>query len=95
MNEQIPLPMDMPTTAPLEPVDYINSILRRYGVFDANDRSEGFHDRLQRLLNNMEAHRDQIEAALIYTPGTHTYDQILAMVLQGQLALWPSTAASC
>lgn len=37
------------------------------------------------ILSQMEARRDLIEAALHYTGGTHIYDDVVSMVMQGRL----------
>lgn len=41
------------------------------------------------IMQGLEARRTQIEAALRYADGTHTYDDIVQMVLQNRLVWWP------
>lgn len=71
-------------TTPRTPAD----ILLANGVFDASSPTD-LSARLEALLKQMEERRPVIEAALAYTPGTHNYDVLLGMILQGQLAFWP------
>lgn len=40
-------------------------------------------------MNIIEANRKHIEAALEYGGGTHTFDDVAAMILDGRLQLWP------
>lgn len=42
-------------------------------------------NQLIEVLNQIEERRPQIEAALYYADGTHTYDDIVSMVLTGRL----------
>lgn len=42
----------------------------------------------------LSRHRPQIEAALEYSGGTHTFDDVAAGVLTGRMQIWP-TEASC
>lgn len=39
--------------------------------------------------NNIQHYRRQIEAALSYTGGTHTFDDIVAGVNEGRFQFWP------
>lgn len=41
------------------------------------------------LMQSMLARRLYIENALAYTEGTHTFDDLVVMVLQGRLLWWP------
>lgn len=66
----------------------LRAITAKYEVFDPADRSEGLSVRLFKLLRQMERARELIDEALSYTPGTHSFDQLLDMVLQGHLAFW-------
>lgn len=39
--------------------------------------------------HDIDAYRPQIEAALAYSGGTHTFEDIRAMVAEGRLQFWP------
>jgi hypothetical protein len=63
-------------------------IYAKWALFDPS-KVERISSRVQSLLAQMDDRRDLIDAALAYTPGTHTYDQLVGMVLQGRLTFWP------
>lgn len=42
---------------------------------------------------DISAYRRYIESALVYTPGTHTYDDVVAMVAAGKAQFWPGPAS--
>jgi hypothetical protein len=67
----------------------LNAIATRHRVFNPADGSVGYAARLRSMLDDMDERREMIEAALSYTPGTHTFDQLVAMVQAGHLTLWP------
>lgn len=70
------------------PAQTIDRVLDKYRVFRPADTRPGYAERLDDMLAGMAAHRDRIDAALQYTPGTHTHDDLVRMVLCGQLSLW-------
>ncbi len=39
-------------------------------------------------LDQLDKYRPELEAAMEHNGGTHTFDDLTAMVLQGQLRLW-------
>lgn len=43
---------------------------------------------LRQYLDDLDRHRVHIEAALEYAQHSHTFDDIVAMVMHGQLRLW-------
>jgi len=67
----------------------LDAIAKRWGVFNPGDRSEGFANRAEKMLADMKERREMIEAALEYSPGTHTFDQLVDMTLGGRLTFWP------
>lgn len=80
------MPDDAPFIRP--PEDIVMEVLDKYECFRPNDRRPGFAERMNRWVLGMERHRDRMEAALVYTPGTHTHDDLVRMCLTGQLTLW-------
>lgn len=42
---------------------------------------------------NIHDYREMIEAALAYGGGTHTFDDVVDLVLSGRAQLWPGEAA--
>ena len=44
---------------------------------------------VREVLDDLDRLRPHIQAALDYTDGTHTFDDVCAMVLHGKLRLWP------
>jgi hypothetical protein len=44
---------------------------------------------LRQILDDLDRLRPEIQAALDYADGTHTFDDITAMVLHGKLRFWP------
>lgn len=45
-------------------------------------------------LDDLRARRQYVEAALAYTGGTHTYQDVEDMVVQGRLQVWPAPHAA-
>ena len=43
---------------------------------------------IRQLVDDLDRHRHHIEAAMEYGQNSHTFDDITAMVLHGQLRLW-------
>jgi hypothetical protein len=43
---------------------------------------------IRQLVDDLDRHRHHIEAALDYAQHSHTFDDVVAMVLQGRLRLW-------
>ena len=41
-------------------------------------------------MNIVEANRKHIEAALEYSGGTHTFDDVAKMIYEGRLQIWPA-----
>lgn len=71
-----------------EPFDIFELVHRKYDLFNPSDLSEGYADRVAGVLKAMALRRHLISDALVYTPGTHTYDQLVAMVLSGRVVFW-------
>jgi hypothetical protein len=46
--------------------------------------------RRRTISHNVEAHRREIEAALQYSGGTHSFDDVVALVHEGRLQYWPA-----
>lgn len=44
---------------------------------------------IRETCNDLERLRGPIEEALLYAEGTHTFDDVCAMVLQGRVRFWP------
>ena len=68
--------------------DVFNRAATTYGVYNPADRSDGYAARLRRCVEDLEARRKDIEAALAHASGTHTFDQIVEMVVAGHLTFW-------
>jgi hypothetical protein len=45
------------------------------------------------IMVNLEAYREWIEAALEYSGGTHSFDDIAAGIASGHMQLWPTEKA--
>jgi hypothetical protein len=45
-------------------------------------------DSIRYIIDNMDRFRPDLEAAMEHNGGTHTFDDLTAMVLQGRLRLW-------
>ena len=43
---------------------------------------------LRQILDDLDRHRKHIDAALEYAQHSHTFDDVVAMVMHGQLRLW-------
>jgi hypothetical protein len=43
---------------------------------------------IRKILDDLDRLRPQIQSALDYADGTHTFDDITAMVMQGKLRFW-------
>ena len=43
---------------------------------------------IRKILDDMDRLRVHIDAALSYADGTHNFDDVVAMVMRGQLRLW-------
>lgn len=56
---------------------------------DAPTTAPSFNDGVRAILDDLDRLRPQIEAALEYANGTHTYDDVCVMVMQGRLRFWP------
>lgn len=46
-------------------------------------------ENIKQVVADLERLRPQIESAMEYQSGTHTFDDIVGMVMQGRLRLWP------
>lgn len=68
--------------------DIVEYIATKYAIFNPADKSPGFSARLRAMLDGMDRHRDEIERTLEYTPGTHNFDVLVDMIMQGQLTFW-------
>ena len=89
MTEILSLSNENPHHLLETPQQTIARIRKQWDIFDPSDTSDGYATRLSKMVRNMDSYWPHIDAALQYTPGTHTYDQLVAMVVGGQLALWP------
>jgi hypothetical protein len=68
--------------------DVFHRAATTYGVYNPNDRSEGYAARLRGVVQSMEDRRAEIERALVYACGTHTFDQLVRMVVEGHVSFW-------
>jgi hypothetical protein len=51
-------------------------------------RADNGIEKVAHLISNLYADRDMIAAALSYSNGTHTFDDVAMMILKGQLIYW-------
>lgn len=57
-------------------------------MFDNPKQNPTVLQQLSQVLTDLQRLQPQIEAALEYTHGTHTFDDICAMVLTGRIRFW-------
>lgn len=50
-------------------------------------------DRLEQLVEDLRTHEGNIKAAIAYTNGTHTFDDIVAMIMTGRVDYFPYQTA--
>lgn len=89
---QLPLfeDLELPPRPAIEPAPQtvIDRVLTKYKVFNASNVGDGYAERLANTLAHIDRHHDRIDAALQYTDGTHTHDQLVAMVVSGRVSFW-------
>lgn len=56
--------------------------------FISHDDTVSVSENVRILIDNLDRFRFQIEAALTYTGGTHSFDDVCRMVLSGRVMFW-------
>lgn len=68
-----------------DPTATVERIRNKYRLFNP---ARGMREETARLQAAFDRHERRMEAAMIYCPGTHNYDDLFALCLGGRLTLW-------